>query len=57
MEKKQTQKNPWNEYTEEYRRRNPEKVARWKYNAAVKLIRRYEAEHPECKAERLAGEA
>lgn len=49
--------NPWQEYSRSYRQKNPERVKRWRYNAALKTIREYEAEHPECREARLAGEA
>lgn len=37
-----------------YRQNHPEKVAEWRYNAAVNAVRKYEQEHPDAKVNRLA---
>lgn len=39
-----------------YQRRNPDKLERWRYNAALNLVNRYEAAHPEVVRERQIRE-
>lgn len=47
--------NPWAEYTNNYRKRNPEKVARWRYNQSKRYVQQYEQEHPEVLKEKQEG--
>ena len=41
---------PWNEYSKEYREKNPETVKRWRYNNCKNYVTQYELEHPDAEA-------
>lgn len=50
MEKHQTKyshQDPWTQYRNEYKKRHPEKAARWQANGYANQLRKYIKEHPE----------
>ena len=57
--KDKQQYNPWNEYIRNYRRKNPDKVQRYKLNGARRLLEKngFKVIAPESIGEKATGEA